>query len=374
MNYKLRQVLITLFAMIFLAVPLFAQKGEKCDPAFGKEFLKKAAALYDIQSYGIRPFQIVMNYSGLDYQNKEIQTKISYYFESNDKWREEVETGRCKSVNIKIGNSYYMPENQAPGGESSVCPALIMLEPLSLSPRFQLAENDQVKCFNNKLDDGTEVIDIYISYAGKPEKMQWGPKRKPTFSRAFRFEKESMKLLLENNMFDALYTEIVKCKEMNGKIVPIYIQKSRGNKLLGQWVITKFEINAPIDPSLFAVEGGFKKAPGAQALGVVAPPKLLIDIIPDFPNEAIRFGKSGKVVVEVLIDENGYVADAKVLESTSPSFSTAAINAAMKWRFSPTVDESGKKIRAYYIRALNFKINPTQSTTYPVPIRTDLRP
>lgn len=348
---------VALMIAVLISVSMFGGTGVKCDPSIGRELLKKAETLYDIRGDGTKPFQIVMNYSGLDYENKEIETKISYYFESNDKWREEIETPSCKSILIKTGNSFYVPETQPAEGGPNVCSSLIMMEPLSLFEHFKLIDSDRIECYLNKLEDGTDVIDIYIAFGQMSDEKNAKVKghTKPLFSKALRFEKESMKLLLINSSSVGMFSEIVKCKEMNGKIVPIYIQKNKDNKLLGQWVITRLEVDTPIDPELFNTGSGFKESVNIKNLESLQPPKIIVDAQPRYPEEALRFGISGKVVVQVVIDEKGNVSDARIIKATSPMFARAALVAALKWRFSPCTDIKGNKVKVYFIRVINFK-------------------
>jgi len=57
---------------------------------------------------------------------------------------------------------------------------------------------------------------------------------------------------------------------------------------------------------------------------------------PSYPSAALRHGINGKVVVEVAIDENGRVTSATVLSGPEP-LRNAAVRAAQRWRFKPTL-------------------------------------
>lgn len=361
----LTRILISVSLIALFSVANQAQARDICDPSCAKDLLIKSAAKYNLQTDGTRPYHIIMDYSGVDYENKAVKAKIDYYWESKDKWREEIDTGSCRSVRIKLGGTYYIPENQPPTSAESVCPAMIMMEPLELFARFAFTEDDKIECFNNKLIDGTEVIDVIVSYgevSRKNKKESKDKKKKDDlssrtiyYSRAFRFDRKTGHLLGESHATDPGFSETFKCQEMYGMTVPIYIRLVNNGKFSGQWNITKFEMDKYADPSLFATGQGFKKAFGVVSPNDINPPRILIDAPPRYPNAALALGIGGKVVVEVFINENGFVVDAKVLSTTAPMFSQAALEAAMKWRFSPPTDKSGNNVSCSFIRAINFK-------------------
>jgi protein TonB len=56
---------------------------------------------------------------------------------------------------------------------------------------------------------------------------------------------------------------------------------------------------------------------------------------PVYPKEAQALGIQGVVIVEVVVDEDGAVTDAKVLRSI-PLLDDEALRAVRTWRFAPT--------------------------------------
>jgi len=68
-----------------------------------------------------------------------------------------------------------------------------------------------------------------------------------------------------------------------------------------------------------------------------------------FPPEMEAEQKSGTVVLELEIDEEGHVQNVLVLESAGPEFDKAAVEAAWKYRFSPAeVDDKPAPVRIHY--------------------------
>ena len=70
--------------------------------------------------------------------------------------------------------------------------------------------------------------------------------------------------------------------------------------------------------------------------GNIQPPAKIKDVRPHYPPEAQQARIQGVVIVEVLIDENGKVKDARVLRSI-PMLDAAAVDAVRQWEFTPTL-------------------------------------
>lgn len=69
-------------------------------------------------------------------------------------------------------------------------------------------------------------------------------------------------------------------------------------------------------------------------------PKLERQVAPEYPADALRQRVEGRVWLEVLIDESGRVAGARVARSAHPMLDTVAILTMPKWRFRPaSVDD-----------------------------------
>lgn len=85
-------------------------------------------------------------------------------------------------------------------------------------------------------------------------------------------------------------------------------------------------------------------APGGTGDGEGAPtpvaavremPSVVGDSVAEYPAEARRLGVQGKVVLEVVVDEEGKVARARVLRPLHPLLDEAALRAAKGLRFRP---------------------------------------
>ena len=69
--------------------------------------------------------------------------------------------------------------------------------------------------------------------------------------------------------------------------------------------------------------------------GIKSPVKVR-DVKPTYPPEALASQTQGVVILETLIDAEGFVVDARVLRSI-PLLNEAALDAVRQWRFMPTL-------------------------------------
>jgi len=65
------------------------------------------------------------------------------------------------------------------------------------------------------------------------------------------------------------------------------------------------------------------------------PPQPLVQVQPEYPEEARTAGLEGRVIVVAVVDENGDVIQASIHSSTNPIFNEAALEAAKKMKFKP---------------------------------------
>lgn len=80
--------------------------------------------------------------------------------------------------------------------------------------------------------------------------------------------------------------------------------------------------------------------PNGQPLrvgGNIREPVKVKDVAPVYPRDALRARLQGNVIIEAVIDAEGNVANAKVLNSAAPSLDAAALDAVKQWKFAPTM-------------------------------------
>ncbi|NGP87411.1 energy transducer TonB [Fodinibius halophilus] len=75
----------------------------------------------------------------------------------------------------------------------------------------------------------------------------------------------------------------------------------------------------------------------------------------DYPKEARRKGISGRVYLQVIVDENGDVQDPKVLKGIGGGCGEAAIDAIKDVKFTPG-QQGGKAVKVKYSLPVTFRI------------------
>jgi TonB family protein len=74
---------------------------------------------------------------------------------------------------------------------------------------------------------------------------------------------------------------------------------------------------------------------------------------PVYPEESLKNNVTGRVVVDILVDENGKVPEAKVKEAPDELTGQAVVEAAKKWEFQTPPKIQGRQI--CYSSTLSFK-------------------
>lgn len=95
---------------------------------------------------------------------------------------------------------------------------------------------------------------------------------------------------------------------------------------------------------------------GAIALpeDAVPPTPLASNAVPAYPHEARAAGKTGTVVLKVIILADGSVADVEVMRGEEP-FVSAAVDAVKTWKYEPA-RHRGQPITVYRIVRIPFKL------------------
>jgi TonB family protein len=74
---------------------------------------------------------------------------------------------------------------------------------------------------------------------------------------------------------------------------------------------------------------------------------------PLYPNESLKNGISGKVIVDILVDEYGKVPEAKVNQAPDDLTGQAVVDAAKQWEFKAPPKIQGRQI--CYSSTLSFR-------------------
>jgi protein TonB len=94
---------------------------------------------------------------------------------------------------------------------------------------------------------------------------------------------------------------------------------------------------------------------GVYSIGGPVPPPAKVDNVnPAYPYEAQVAGINGVVIMEIVVNEAGQVADARMLRGL-PILEQAAFDAVRQWRFKPTVID-GRPVPVRMTVTVNFSL------------------
>ena len=100
---------------------------------------------------------------------------------------------------------------------------------------------------------------------------------------------------------------------------------------------------------------GYDPSPGPVRVGgSIREPKKIRDVKPAYPADAQAAGVTGVVILEAVIDRDGYVRDARVLRSV-PLLDQAAVEAVRQWQFTPTL-LNGMPVEVIMTVTVNFTL------------------
>lgn len=96
---------------------------------------------------------------------------------------------------------------------------------------------------------------------------------------------------------------------------------------------------------------GKEKSVAIAARPVYAPRPL-------YPVLERRHGREGRVMLALFVDDSGRVSQAKVRQTSgSEAFDTAALNAVMRWRFTPARDRNGRALSRWCTVRILFQMD-----------------
>ena len=89
-------------------------------------------------------------------------------------------------------------------------------------------------------------------------------------------------------------------------------------------------------PARWPILEGFGSMEGVFRIGEgVTPPKLIMHVDPEYPEEAREALTQGTVVVQAIVQTDGALSIARVLQSVTPELDRNAVLAMQQWRFEP---------------------------------------
>ena len=84
-------------------------------------------------------------------------------------------------------------------------------------------------------------------------------------------------------------------------------------------------------------------------------PNPVRQIMPAYPDSAVRVELQGTVLLHILVTKEGKVKDAVVLKSDADIFNQPAIDAAMRWEFTPALKQE-QPVEAWIVLPFKFRL------------------
>jgi protein TonB len=91
-----------------------------------------------------------------------------------------------------------------------------------------------------------------------------------------------------------------------------------------------------------------------KAGGAIRPPRKVVDVRPEYPQDARDAKIQGVVILEIVIAEDGGVIETHILRSI-PALDQAAIDAVSQWKFEPTL-LNGEPVEVEITVTVNFSL------------------
>jgi TonB family protein len=132
---------------------------------------------------------------------------------------------------------------------------------------------------------------------------------------------------------------------------------------------------APLVQTIGAKGASLAVVAGGQPLpvgGDVKAPVVTYKVEPIYPAEARRERISGIVILECVIDRNGFVKDISVRKPLPNGLSEAAVDAVKQWTFKPGT-LNGEAVDVIFNLTINFKLDATSAGKPDDTISIDLR-
>jgi TonB family protein len=90
--------------------------------------------------------------------------------------------------------------------------------------------------------------------------------------------------------------------------------------------------------------------------GEVSSPRLIEKTEPHYPLSARKQKKSGVVVLEAIVEQDGRVGSVWIARPTDPDLDAAASEAVHQWRYEPALKD-GKPVRVFLTVTVNFSLH-----------------
>ena len=187
--------------------------------------------------------------------------------------------------------------------------------------------------------EGTVYLKLLINEKGNVEKAK---------------VEQGVKDMLDNSALDAAKKALFSPAMLNNKAVKVWVILPVAFKLevekKGEERTVVVHKHKPNQLSKNEEEPGMD-----EYIQVEKMPNMIDQINPIYPEEALKNGIEGKVYVKILISKEGVPKKAVVIKSDNEIFNQSAIDAAMKYKFTPAL-QSGKPVALWVLMPFKFEL------------------
>lgn len=148
----------------------------------------------------------------------------------------------------------------------------------------------------------------------------------------------------------------------NGKPVAVWVVipftfKLKPNSAEGE-VATRREVSyIHTSPSQWAASSRDTSIPPPDFVPVEKEPQILRQAVPPYPPSALKDHTEGQVILKIWVSPTGMPRQAIILKSTDDIFNQPAIDAAMKYRFTPAIMNK-MPVSVWVVIPFSFKLKP----------------
>lgn len=109
-----------------------------------------------------------------------------------------------------------------------------------------------------------------------------------------------------------------------------------------------------------AVKTSQERVPPPDFVPVEKEPRIVKSVVPYYPELAQKAGIEGRVILKIWVDADGKPHQATILRSDNSIFDKPAVEAAMKYRFTPAILDN-KPVAVWVVIPFTFKLKKYSS-------------
>jgi protein TonB len=96
------------------------------------------------------------------------------------------------------------------------------------------------------------------------------------------------------------------------------------------------------------------QAPKILPAWAVKAPHLVRQVTPAYPEAARAMGLTGKVLLQIVVNQDGRVVSVEVMQASNPIFVDSAVAAVRQWQYSHPIDAGGQSVACYVTVLVSF--------------------